>query len=211
MNSSADRDKDCARSNSNAHCEATNTLEPPQLELFQALNLIAQGVHVSYTPRLAARRLEWEAIERDIALLLPAHRWYERSQEFGFPTNSERRELRAELLLAEPKFLEPAPPRPNWRRPEPSEFNRQREEVSRPLRPRSSFASQALSERPDGGNFRRLASIGGIALGVVLSLACYHAIYGTRSIADARAATFVSTLLQSATMSLSNLLPEYAR
>ena len=199
--------KDFREKRSKVRREAASILEPPNLELLQALNLVVRGVHVSYKPRLAARRPEWDAIERDIALLLPAHQPSGSSQEFGFSTNSERRESRAELLLAEPRFLEPAPPRPNWRRPEPSEFNKQREDVSRPFRPRRSLALQARSERPDRGSFRRLASIGGIALGMVLSLGCYHAVFGTTSMADVRAITFMSTLVPKLTASLSNLLP----
>ena len=212
MNSQVNWEQDCTwgklRSFKGGSQKAsTKALEGPHLESLHALSLIAQGMDVSYTPQLAARRIEWEAFERDIALLLPKRQRSEcPRREFTFSPNLKQ-ELRAELLLAEPGFLEPASPRPNWRRPEPAGFHKQREEVSRPLRPRRPPALQAISERRDRGNFRRLAWIGGIAVGAVLSLGCYHAVYGTTSITDTRVTKFMSTLLPRLTMLLSNMRP----
>ena len=177
-------------------CNGANALQMPHLEILHALNLVAQGVDVSYTPRFARRRTEWETFDRDIALLLPKH---------NLGQNSDSG-LRAELLLAEPAFLEPAAQR-HWRRPEPSEFNKQREAVSRPLRLREYPALGTPTERRDRGGFRRLASIGAIALAVVFSLGCYHAVYVTASTNDAPATAAISALLPRLTMALSNLLP----
>ena len=178
-------------------CIGANVLQAPHLAVLNALNLVAQGVDVSYTPRFAGRRIEWETFDRDIALLLPKHNLGQNS-DVG---------LRAELLLAEPAFLEPAAQR-HWRRPEPSEFNKQREAVSRPLGLRRCLRHWEHQQAArDGGGARRLVSIGAIALAVVFSLGCYHAVYVTASTNGAPATAAISALLPRLTMALSNLLP----